>query len=122
MGRSLIATLLFACLGLTILHSAAFDLPILDLRRRVDPIRADRQSLAPYEAPKISYQALREGSFRPELSLRPIHETHYRRQVYATRLFYKGAPIYYPDPEDFDLSELQRGYADFGAIHVFGRA
>lgn len=69
----------------------------------------------------ISYEDLQQGKFVSADYIRPIHETTLRRSIYRKYIFHRGVPIHYPGPNGFDHRELQRGFADFGKIHVVGR-
>lgn len=68
-----------------------------------------------------TYENIRGGRFQSASELQPIHETPLRRLIYGKHFFHEGIPIYYSGPEGFIRRDLQRGYADFGKIHVAGR-
>ncbi|SNX85241.1 uncharacterized protein MEPE_03950 [Melanopsichium pennsylvanicum] len=72
--------------------------------------------------------------FRPDDTLRPVHQ-HSIGSTYPDLIFHGDEPVFYPregssssvrasrngvSPSEYYLSELQRGIADFGKIHVVG--
>lgn len=70
----------------------------------------------------VPYDYLSGGFFEPDPDMLPASEEYLRREVHRRRIFYDGVPMYFAEPQGYNLQRMQRGYADFGKIYVAGRS
>ncbi|SPO28153.1 uncharacterized protein UTRI_10192 [Ustilago trichophora] len=69
----------------------------------------------------VTYDELSRGSFHPDTGLHPLTlgDGLLLYQAHKTRVFHKGIPIHFRHSDrGYNLDKLQRGFADFGEIHL----
>ncbi|CBQ68359.1 conserved hypothetical protein [Sporisorium reilianum SRZ2] len=102
---------LLVILGLQSLIAAhAFEGHRLLLQKRAVPHFGETTS--------ISYEDIEGGGFRPNEDLRITSGHALTRATYSKQALYNGVPMYLATAKGYKLHELQRGYTDFGTIHI----
>lgn len=95
-----------------LLAASALSTPDTVLQKRVGPF-------LDFGHKPISYQALTDGHFSPDVNLRPSMQGPLLLDWQVEQPFHEGIPMYPPDHDDiYDLRKLQRGYTDYGTIHI----